>query len=74
MKVGRVIKSIKPGAPGSKRFVKRYGDRLVCVRYRGDAKRRVRMTTVEVVVNEGFWCLEGYQNYKRAMSSIRHSA
>ncbi len=54
-RVGRVLKTLKPGQAGTKRFVKRFGGRLVAVRYRGNPKRRVRSTTIEIVVDEGFW-------------------
>jgi hypothetical protein len=67
---GRVIKRLQPG---SYRWLKRYGDRLVCVRYRGNPKRRVRSTTVEIIVEEAFWNPVGYENYKKAMSSIGQS-
>ena len=38
------------------------------VRYRGNRKRRVRSTTVEIVVEEAYWDPEGYQAYKLARS------
>ena len=47
----------------------RDGDRLVRVRYRGNAKRRMRSTTVEIIVEEAYWDPEGYQTYKVAMSN-----
>jgi hypothetical protein len=69
----RVLKTLKPGAPGTRKWVRKFGKRLICVRYRGDARRRVRLTTVEVVVEEGFWDPMGYENHKRAMSSTRQA-
>lgn len=68
-----VLKSIQPGRPGSRRWLRQYGSRLLCVRYRGDIRRRVRMTTVEIVVEEKFWDPAGYQNYKKAMSKSGQS-
>ena len=59
-KAGRVVKSLSPGAPGTKQWQERYGDRLVRVRYRGNAKRRVRSTTVEIIVEEAYWDPEGH--------------
>ena len=50
---------------------KQYGDRLACVRYRGNPKRRVRSTTVEIIVEEAFWDPVGSENYEKAMSNIR---
>jgi hypothetical protein len=73
-KTGEVIKTLRPGQPGTKRFVKKFGNRLVCVRYRVNQNRRVRSTTVELLVDEGFYDRAGYQNHKRAVSSIRHSS
>ena len=47
-----VRKTIRPGEKGTARFVRDWGERLVCVRYRFDAKERVRYTTVEIVTSE----------------------
>lgn len=49
----RVIKTLRPGTPGTQRLVYRYGDRLVCVRYREDAAGTTRYTTVELIVDHG---------------------
>jgi hypothetical protein len=45
-------KHLKPGQNGTKRLVERYGDALLCVRYRYDEKRGVQLKTVEIVVEE----------------------
>lgn len=50
-----VIKKMKPGEPGTKRLLLKYGEQLVCVRYRGDGKQKRRITTVELVIDEGFY-------------------
>lgn len=52
MKFMEVSKKLKAGARGIKRYVEQYGDRLVCVRYRHDKARKVRVTTVEIIVAE----------------------
>src|SRR5438093_758181 len=44
-----------PGANGTKGLVARYGDRLVCVRYRYDEERRKRLKTVELIEEESPW-------------------
>jgi len=44
--------SLKPGQNGTKRLVEQYGKSLLCVRYRYDEKREVRLKTVELVVEE----------------------
>lgn len=47
----RVIKKLDPNRPGARRWAAQYGDALVCVRYRVDAQRQERQTTVEIVVD-----------------------
>jgi hypothetical protein len=44
--------SLKPGQKGTKRLVEQYGKALLCVRYRLDTIRGVRLKTVELVVEE----------------------
>ena len=48
-----VVKRIAPTRPGAVKLAERFGDRLVCVRYRHDASNRYRYTTVELIVDEG---------------------
>jgi len=72
-KAGRVVKSLSPGAPVTKQWQERYGDRLVRLRYRGNRKRRARSTTVEIIVEEAYWDPEGCQAYKLAMFNNGHS-
>ena len=43
---------LKPGEKGTKRLLEKYGDALLCVRYRFDEKRGVRLKTVEIIVEE----------------------
>jgi hypothetical protein len=47
--------TLRPGKPGTKRLVARYGDRLVCVRYLYDEEHSRRLKTVELVVEEKPW-------------------
>jgi hypothetical protein len=49
----RVI--LKPGQKGTKRLVEQYGDALICVRYRYDAKAHKQYKTVEIIVSESEW-------------------
>jgi len=49
----RVI--LKPGQKGTKRLVQQYGDALLCVRYRYDAKAHKQYKTVEIIVSETEW-------------------
>ena len=43
---------LKPGQKGTRRLVEKYGNALLCVRYRFDELRGVRLKTVEIVVEE----------------------
>ena len=46
---------LKPGQNGTKKFVKEYGDALVCVRYRYDTVTRKQYKTIEIIVSESDW-------------------
>jgi hypothetical protein len=43
---------LKPGQKGTRRLVEKYGDALLCVRYRFDELRGVRIKTAEIIVDE----------------------
>ena len=47
-----VTNTLKPGDRGTPQLLRRYGERLVCVRYRFDSARKKNVTTVELVVDE----------------------
>lgn len=47
--------TLRPGQRGTKKWQAIYGDKLVCVRYRYDAGRWRRYTTVEVIVADALW-------------------
>ncbi len=51
--------TLAPGANGTKKLLARYGDRLVCVRYRYDGERRRRIKTVELIEEETPWIATG---------------
>ena len=51
-KTTRVIKKLMPQDAGTRRWAAEFGDKLLCVRYRVDAERQRRQTTVELVVDE----------------------
>lgn len=51
----RTRAKLRPGQRGTKRWVAKYGDQLVCVRYRYDAQQHKRYTTVELIVDEAEW-------------------
>lgn len=45
----------RPGQSGTKKLLQRYGERLVCVRYRYDAERGVRHKTAELIIESVPW-------------------
>jgi hypothetical protein len=45
-------KHLKPGENGTLGLVERFGDALLCVRYRYDEIRDMRIKTVEIIVEE----------------------
>ena len=47
----RVIKTLAPTDRGAIELARQYGDALICVRHRTDAKGKVRHTTVELVIH-----------------------
>ena len=51
--------TLKPGMNGTKKYLQKYGDQLVCVRYRYDKQRNKRQTTIELIVDEQDW-MQGY--------------
>ena len=48
-KMLKTTKKILPGQPGAKKLAQKYGDRLVCVRYKEDSDARQRIKTIELV-------------------------
>jgi hypothetical protein len=46
---------LEPGQKGTKRLTDKYGDALVCVRFRYDAESRQRLKTVELIVERADW-------------------
>jgi hypothetical protein len=41
-------KKLMPGEPGSKKWIDKYGDDLICVRYKYDSDKNKKMITVEL--------------------------
>lgn len=50
--------TLRPGDPGTRAHVAKYGPALVAVRYRYDEARAKRYTTVELIVDEVRWVPE----------------
>jgi hypothetical protein len=51
----RIRLNLKPGQKGTRQLVAKYGERLVCVRYRYDPGRKKRFKTVELIIGERDW-------------------
>jgi hypothetical protein len=47
--------TLLPGVNGTKALLRKYGDQLVCVRYRYDNKKLKRYKTIEIIVEEKDW-------------------
>jgi hypothetical protein len=45
-------RNINAGAPGSKKHLKKSGDKLIYVRYKYDVENNIRQTTVELKEDE----------------------
>jgi hypothetical protein len=52
---GAVGSCLKPGRKGTRKLLREFGNRLVCVRYRYDEGTRMRTKTVELIVEEAPW-------------------
>lgn len=50
-----VLAMRRPGQRGTRKLATRYGDRLVCVRYRYDVAAGKRYKTVELIIEESTW-------------------
>jgi hypothetical protein len=47
--------TLRPGQPGTRKLLEKYGERLVCVRYVYDAAAGRRLKTVELVIVSVRW-------------------
>ena len=45
----------RPGEKGTQRLVEKYGERLICIRYRYDPANGKRYKTIELIVAEQDW-------------------
>ena len=50
-----IQRRLNPGAPGTKKYVEKYGDRLVCVRYKYYESSGIKTKTIELVESESPW-------------------
>jgi hypothetical protein len=63
--------TLQPGQKGTKKLRDRYGDQLVCVRYRYDAARQRRLKTIELIVDEVPWRPERTTHRGAEMVGVR---
>ncbi len=47
--------TLLPGQKGTKKLLKKYGDQLICVRYRYNSELKKRYKTVELIIEESPW-------------------
>ena len=45
------------GQPATKKWIKKYGEKLGCVRYKYDDQNKKRITTIELIADEQNWQL-----------------
>lgn len=70
---GNVIKRMAPGVSGTRRLAERFGESLVCVRYRENPARGLRYTTVEIIVDQRpFNAPEELVHVTYAETALRH--
>ena len=50
-----IKKIMQPGQPGTKKLLERYGDNLICVRYRYDDQKRMMYKTIEIIIESKPW-------------------
>lgn len=70
---GNVIKRMAPGVSGTRRLAERFGESLVCVRYRENSALGLRYTTVEIIVDQRpFNAPEELVHVTYAETALRH--
>jgi hypothetical protein len=68
MKIRRII---QPGQPGTKKLLEKYGDNLVCVRYRYDDEMNRVFKTIEIIVDNKPWEADTKKIPKNKIMCIR---
>ncbi len=67
----RIRLTLKPGQPGTKGLLARYGKSLVCVRYRYDERTKQRVKTVELIVSRSDWKPVGTRSGSESVVAVR---
>lgn len=60
----------RPGQAGTMKYVKRYAERLVCVRYRYDPENGCRHKTVELIVETVPWECRARRSRRRDEETV----
>ena len=50
--------TLSPGQRGTKKLLQKYGEQLVCIRYRYTSELKKRFKTVELIIEESPWIPE----------------
>jgi hypothetical protein len=64
-------RKLVPGQPGTKKYFKKYGKNLVCVRYKYDSAKKEKIKTIELIVKREPWEPEGKKIPVNKIVSIR---
>ncbi len=51
----RVKRIMHPGQPGTKKLMKKYGNKMLCVRYRYDEEKMMMYKTIEIIIDAKPW-------------------
>ncbi len=57
----KTLRTLLPGQSGTKKLLNKYGEDLVCIRYRYDEVQNVKTKTVELIIEKAPW----YKDSKR---------
>ena len=49
------VRKLLPGQPGTKKWLNKFGDKLLCVRYRYEGEKGQKLKTVELIVEKSWW-------------------
>ena len=66
--------TLPPHQRGAKQLLAKYGNRLLCVRYRYDSQQKKRLKTVELIEEERPWNPEGKQQDGRRLVYVQGAA
>ena len=51
----KVYRNLKAGKNGTIKLLRKYGEQLICVRFRSDMKNKKRYKTIELIIDEWNW-------------------